>query len=98
MMAAAMIGPTPKMPVKVVPIEHTLLPHGFVDEHERGWTAIAQQFAEELTPSGASPRRRFVARQEFAATSRTASAVDPSAFRTDQDAAGDQDAADPNAQ
>jgi hypothetical protein len=29
--------------------------------------------------------------------SRTASAVDPSAFRADQDAAGDQDVADPYA-
>ena len=42
-------------------------------------------------------RRRFVPREEFAVMSRTASAVDPSAFRTDQDAAGDQDVADPYA-
>jgi prevent-host-death family protein len=42
-------------------------------------------------------RRRFVPRAEFAAMSRTASAVDPSAFRADQDAAGDQDVADPYA-
>jgi prevent-host-death family protein len=42
-------------------------------------------------------RRRFVPRQEFAAMSRTASAIDPAAFRSDQDAAGDQDVADPYA-
>ena len=29
-------------------IEHTLLPPGFVDRHERGWAAIAQQLAAEL--------------------------------------------------
>ncbi|HEY1620097.1 MAG TPA: type II toxin-antitoxin system prevent-host-death family antitoxin [Streptosporangiaceae bacterium] len=32
-------------------------------------------------------RRRFVPRQEFAAMSRTASGIDPNAFRADQDAA-----------
>ena len=42
-------------------------------------------------------RRRFVPRQEFAAMSRTASAVDPGAFRADQDVAADQDLADPYA-
>ena len=42
-------------------------------------------------------RRRFVPREEFAAMSRTACAVDPSGFRADQDAAGDQDVADPYA-
>jgi prevent-host-death family protein len=42
-------------------------------------------------------RRRFVPRQESAAMSRTASAFDPSAFRADQDAAADQDMADPYA-
>jgi prevent-host-death family protein len=42
-------------------------------------------------------RRRFVPRQEFAAMSRTASAVDPGAFRADQDVAADQDMADPYA-
>ena len=42
-------------------------------------------------------RRRFVPRQEFAAMSRTASAVDPEALRADQDAAGDQNVADPYA-
>lgn len=31
-------------------IEHTLLPPGLVTQHERGWTAIAQQLAEELAP------------------------------------------------
>ena len=31
-------------------IEHTLLPPDLVDEHERGWAAIAQQLAEELAP------------------------------------------------
>jgi hypothetical protein len=31
-------------------IEHTLLPPGLVDQHERGWTAIAQQLADELAP------------------------------------------------
>jgi prevent-host-death family protein len=40
-------------------------------------------------------RRRFVPRQEFAAMSRTASAVDPGAFRADQDAAADQEMTDP---
>jgi prevent-host-death family protein len=39
-------------------------------------------------------RRRFVSRQEFAAMSRNAPAIDPGAFRADQDAAQDQ-AADP---
>ena len=33
-------------------IEHTLLPPDLVGQHERGWTAIAQQLAEELAPSG----------------------------------------------
>jgi prevent-host-death family protein len=42
-------------------------------------------------------RRRFVPRQEFAAMSRTASAMDLDAFRADQDAAADQDIADPHA-
>jgi prevent-host-death family protein len=42
-------------------------------------------------------RRRFVPRQEFAAMSRTASATDLDAFRADQDAAADQDIADPYA-
>jgi len=42
-------------------------------------------------------RRRFVPRQEFAAMSRTASALDPGAFRADQDAAADQGFADPYA-
>jgi prevent-host-death family protein len=32
-------------------------------------------------------RRRFVSRQEFAATSRNAAGVDPEAFRADQNAA-----------
>jgi prevent-host-death family protein len=42
-------------------------------------------------------RRRFVPRQEFAAMSRTASAMDLDAFRADQDTAADQDIADPYA-
>jgi prevent-host-death family protein len=42
-------------------------------------------------------RRRFVPRQEFAAMSRTASAVDPAVFRADQGAAADQELADPYA-
>ena len=42
-------------------------------------------------------RRRFVSRREFAAMSRTASALDPGAFRADQDAAADQGFADPYA-
>jgi uncharacterized protein YndB with AHSA1/START domain len=29
-------------------IEHTLLPPGLVDQHERGWAAIARQLAVEL--------------------------------------------------
>jgi uncharacterized protein YndB with AHSA1/START domain len=33
-------------------IEHTLLPPGLVGQHERGWTAIAQQLAAELAASG----------------------------------------------
>jgi hypothetical protein len=40
-------------------------------------------------------RRRFVPRQEFAATSRGAAAIDIEAFRGDQDAASDQDTATP---
>ncbi|HEY7359888.1 MAG TPA: SRPBCC domain-containing protein [Streptosporangiaceae bacterium] len=35
-------------------IEHTLLPPGLVDQHQRGWTAIAGQLAEELAASGPS--------------------------------------------
>jgi antitoxin (DNA-binding transcriptional repressor) of toxin-antitoxin stability system len=42
-------------------------------------------------------RRRFVPRQEFAAMSRTAAGLDPDAFRADQDAAAEQDLADPYA-
>jgi antitoxin (DNA-binding transcriptional repressor) of toxin-antitoxin stability system len=42
-------------------------------------------------------RRRFVPRQEFAAMSRRASAMDLDAFRADQDTAADQDIADPYA-
>jgi prevent-host-death family protein len=41
--------------------------------------------------------RRFVSRQEFAAMSRTAATVDLGTFRADQEAAGDQDLADPYA-
>ncbi len=40
-------------------------------------------------------RRRFVSRQEFTAMSRNAPAIDPGAFRADQDAAQDHLAADP---
>jgi prevent-host-death family protein len=35
-------------------------------------------------------RRRFISRQEFAAMSRTAAALDPEIFRADQDAAAGQ--------
>lgn len=42
-------------------------------------------------------RRRFVPRQEFAAMSRTAASVDAADFRADQEAAADQDLADPYA-
>jgi antitoxin (DNA-binding transcriptional repressor) of toxin-antitoxin stability system len=42
-------------------------------------------------------RRRFVPRQEFAAMSRTAATADLNAFREDQEAAADQDPADPYA-
>jgi antitoxin (DNA-binding transcriptional repressor) of toxin-antitoxin stability system len=40
-------------------------------------------------------RRRFVPRQEFAAMSAAAVAVDIEAFRADQEAAADHDLADP---
>ena len=40
-------------------------------------------------------RRRFVSRQEFADMSRNAPAINPVAFRADQDAALDHQAADP---
>ncbi len=40
-------------------------------------------------------RRRFVSRQEFAATSRTAPGVDLDRFRADQDATADTYADDP---
>jgi prevent-host-death family protein len=40
-------------------------------------------------------RRRFVPREEFAAMSRNAPAVDLDAFRTDQEAALDQESASP---
>ena len=39
--------------------------------------------------------RRFVSRQEFADMSRNAPAIDPVAFRADQDVAQDHQAADP---
>jgi antitoxin (DNA-binding transcriptional repressor) of toxin-antitoxin stability system len=42
-------------------------------------------------------RRRFVPRQEFAAMSRTAASIDAADFRADQEAAADQDLADPYA-
>jgi len=34
-------------------IEHTLLPPELVDQHERGWTLIARQLAEELAAAPA---------------------------------------------
>lgn len=40
-------------------------------------------------------RRRFVARQEFAAMSRNAPSIDIEAFRADQDAVADHDAVSP---
>jgi prevent-host-death family protein len=40
-------------------------------------------------------RRRFVSRQEFTDMSRNAPAIDPGAFRADQDAAQDYQTADP---
>jgi antitoxin (DNA-binding transcriptional repressor) of toxin-antitoxin stability system len=40
-------------------------------------------------------RRRFVSRQEFAAMSRNAPAIDIEAFRADQDALLDHEASDP---
>lgn len=40
-------------------------------------------------------RRKFVSRQEFAAMSRSAAAIDLDAFRADQDAAVDQEPEDP---
>jgi prevent-host-death family protein len=40
-------------------------------------------------------RRRFVSRQEFAVMSRNAPAIDPGAFRADQDVAQDHQVADP---
>jgi prevent-host-death family protein len=42
-------------------------------------------------------RRRFVTRDEFAAMSQNAAAVDVSGFRADQDAAADHDFVDPYA-
>ena len=42
-------------------------------------------------------RRRFVARDEFAAMSQNAATVDVSGFRADQDAAADHDVVDPHA-
>lgn len=42
-------------------------------------------------------RRRFVSRAEFTAASRTAATIDLDAFRTDQDAAANQELADPYA-
>jgi prevent-host-death family protein len=42
-------------------------------------------------------RRRFVTRDEFAATSQNAATVDASGFRADQDAAADHDFVDPYA-
>jgi antitoxin (DNA-binding transcriptional repressor) of toxin-antitoxin stability system len=50
----------------------------------------------ELIP--VQPQSRFVLRAVFATSSRNASPVDPTAFRADQNAAANQDAALPNAQ
>lgn len=36
-------------------IRHTLLPPGLVDQHARGWTAIASQLAAKLAALAASP-------------------------------------------
>jgi prevent-host-death family protein len=41
-------------------------------------------------------RRRFVTREQFATMSRNAATVDVAGFRADQDAAADQDLADPH--
>jgi prevent-host-death family protein len=41
-------------------------------------------------------RRRFVPREEFAATSRNAPTIDLAAFRADQDVAADHDAGAPD--
>ncbi len=49
----------------------------------------------ELVPLGR--RRRFVARADFAATSRSAPAIELAGFRADQDAAMDVDVDDPYA-
>jgi hypothetical protein len=35
-------------------IEHTLLPPGLVGQHLRGWTAIADQLAAELSAASAA--------------------------------------------
>jgi uncharacterized protein YndB with AHSA1/START domain len=37
-------------------IEHSLLPPELVDQHEHGWTAIAQQLAEELAATAPGTR------------------------------------------
>jgi antitoxin (DNA-binding transcriptional repressor) of toxin-antitoxin stability system len=49
----------------------------------------------ELIP--VQPQSRFVLRAVFATSSRNASAIDPAAFRADQNAAADQDTAIPDA-
>jgi uncharacterized protein YndB with AHSA1/START domain len=36
-------------------IEHTLLPPGLIDQHQRGWTDIAQQLAEALATAPGHP-------------------------------------------
>ena len=61
-------------------------------EHGQSFTVTrdGHQIAE-LVPI--RRRRRFVSRQEFAAMSRNAPAADLAAFRADQDAAADHEAA-----
>lgn len=64
-------------------------------ENGQAFTVTGGHRIGELIPLRG--RRRFVPRQEFAAMSRTAAAVDLDAFRADQDAAADQGPEDPYA-
>jgi antitoxin (DNA-binding transcriptional repressor) of toxin-antitoxin stability system len=62
-----------------------------LDAVERGQSFTVIRDGRRIAELVPVARRRFVSRQEFAATSRRAPAVDLEAFRADQDAAADQE-------
>lgn len=63
-----------------------------MDAVERGESFTVTRDGHRIGELVPLRRRRFVTRQEFAAMSRNAPAIDTEAFRADQDAAADQGA------